>query len=38
MMAGRAERGVGEPETVSRQVAILAAELLSLFESALGRE
>jgi hypothetical protein len=38
MMADRAERGVGEPETVSRQVAFLAAELLRLIESPLGRE
>jgi hypothetical protein len=28
-MAGRAEEGIGEPETVSRQVAILAADLLT---------
>jgi hypothetical protein len=28
-MAGRAEEGIGEPETVSRQVAILAEDLLT---------
>jgi hypothetical protein len=27
-MAGRAEEGIGEPETVARQVAILADDLL----------
>ena len=30
MMAGRAEAGVGEPETVARQVSILAVELLGM--------
>lgn len=30
MMAGRAETGIGEPETVAQQVAILASELLEL--------
>lgn len=37
MMAGRAEAGVGEPETVARQVALLAAELLeSLHDETAG--
>jgi hypothetical protein len=30
MMAGRAEAGVGEPETVARQVSILAEEILEM--------
>lgn len=30
MMAGRAETGVGEPETVARRVSILAVELLEM--------
>lgn len=32
MMAGRAETGVGEPEIVSQQVALLARELLAALE------
>lgn len=33
VMAGRAEEGVGEPETVSASVAILAQDLLEALES-----
>lgn len=33
MMAGRAEEGVGEPETVALQVSVLAGDLLSALES-----
>ncbi|MEZ5380199.1 MAG: hypothetical protein R2754_00230 [Microthrixaceae bacterium] len=29
MMAGRTEAGIGEPETVARQVSILASDLLA---------
>ena len=34
MMAGRAEAGVGEPETVARQVALLAAEVVEVLRGA----
>jgi hypothetical protein len=32
-MAGRAEEGIGEPETVAQQVAILAGDLLKAIDS-----
>jgi hypothetical protein len=32
MMAGRAEAGVGEPETVARQVSIPAEEILAMLQ------
>jgi hypothetical protein len=32
VMAGRAEEGIGEPETVARQVAILAGDLLEVLD------
>ena len=34
MMAGRAEAGVGEPETVARQVSLLAVEVVGLLRDA----
>lgn len=36
MMAGRAEEGVGEPETVSLQTSILASDLLAVLSRAGG--
>jgi hypothetical protein len=35
-MAGRAETGVGEPETVARRVSILAVELLEMLRDDTG--
>jgi hypothetical protein len=32
MMAGRAEEGIGEPETVSQSVAFLAADLVQILK------